>query len=74
MSVETSWTQVGKGELLTLNEAAEVLRVPVNTVRWWRQRGVGPSFFKIGRHVVIKASDLHAWIDAQCVPPGPSRE
>lgn len=36
-------------ELLTLSEVAEILKVPVNTLRWWRQLGTGPEFFKIGR-------------------------
>jgi Helix-turn-helix domain len=29
--------------LLTLSEAAAILRVPVNTLRWWRQQGTGPG-------------------------------
>src|SRR5215217_1563426 len=38
----------GKDEdFLTLAEAAAILRVPVNTLRWWRQCGDGPRFFKI---------------------------
>ena len=36
-------------ELLTLDEVAEILRASPNTVRWWRQMGTGPDFFKIGR-------------------------
>ncbi len=38
-------------ELLTLHEVAELLRVPDATVRWWRTQHIGPSSFKIGRHV-----------------------
>ena len=30
------------GDLLTLSEVAAILRVPVNTLRWWRQQGTGP--------------------------------
>ena len=52
-------------DLLTLAEVAAILRVPVNTVRWWRQLGEGPTFFKIGRHLVITVGDLKAWIDDQ---------
>ena len=50
-------------DLLTLAEVAAILRVPVNTVRWWRQLGEGPTFFKIGRHLVITVGDLKAWIE-----------
>ena len=39
----------GKDEdFLTLGETAAILRIPVSTLRWWRQRGDGPRFFKLG--------------------------
>jgi hypothetical protein len=43
-------------ELLTLDDVAEILRTPVNTVRWWRQEGTGPEFFKIGRRASTRPS------------------
>lgn len=52
-------------ELLTLSEAAEILRVPINTMRWWRQRGIGPEFFKIGRHLVTTVGDVRRFIREQ---------
>jgi hypothetical protein len=52
-------------DLLTLAEVAEILRVPVNTMRWWRQRGVGPEFFKIGRHLVTTVGDVRRFIREQ---------
>lgn len=52
-------------DLLTLAEAAEVLRIPVNTLRWWRQSGGGPRFFKIGRHLLISIGDLRGWLADQ---------
>ena len=56
----------GKDEdFLTLAEAAAILRVPVNTLRWWRQCGDGPRFFKIGRHLLTTIGDLRTWIDDQ---------
>jgi hypothetical protein len=53
------------GDFLTLSEVAAILRVLINTLRWWRQRGTGPKFFKIGRHLVTTIGDLRAWIEAQ---------
>src|SRR3712207_1026551 len=50
-------------DLLTITEASAILRVPVNTLRWWRHRGDGPRFFKIGRHLVTTIGDLAAWIE-----------
>lgn len=56
----------GKDEdFLTLTEVAAILRVPVNTLRWWRQCGDGPRFFKIGRHLLTTIGDLRTWINDQ---------
>ena len=52
-------------ELMTLSEVADILRVPINTMRWWRQRGVGPEFFKIGRHLVTTVGDVRRFIREQ---------
>ncbi len=52
-------------DLLTLSEVAGILRVPVNTLRWWRQQGTGPWFFKIGRRLVTTVGDLTSWVDEQ---------
>ena len=49
--------------LLTITEAAEMLRVPVATLRWWRHKGIGPRSFKMGRHVLYRLSDLEAFIE-----------
>jgi predicted DNA-binding transcriptional regulator AlpA len=55
----------GELELLTLPEAAEVLRAPVATLRYWRHLGTGPRSFRLGRRVVYRLADVRAWIDAQ---------
>jgi hypothetical protein len=47
MPVTTPFPERDAEELLTLSEVAEILRVPINTLRWWRQIGTGPEFFKI---------------------------
>lgn len=52
-------------ELLTLDEVAEILRTPVNTVRWWRQLGAGPDFFKIGRRLYTTVGELRRFIRDQ---------
>ncbi len=52
-------------ELLTLTEAAALLRAPVATLRWWRHNGIGPHSFKIGRHVMYRHVDLDDWIEVQ---------
>jgi excisionase family DNA binding protein len=54
-----------KPELLTITEAAELLRAPVATLRYWRHLGTGPRSFRLGRRVLYRSDDLHSWIDAQ---------
>jgi hypothetical protein len=58
-------------DFLTLTEVSAILRVPVNTLRWWRYRGDGPRFFKIGRHLVTTIGDLTSWIEDQKRGDGP---
>jgi excisionase family DNA binding protein len=51
--------------LLTIEEVAEHLRVPVLTVRWLRQEGRFAPAIKVGRRLVWDARDVSAWLDAQ---------
>lgn len=52
-------------ELLTLDDVAEILMAPVNTVRWWRQTGTGPEFVKIGRRLYTTVGELRRFIREQ---------
>ena len=52
-------------ELLTLDDVAEILTTSPNTVRWWRQQGTGPEFFKIGRRLYTTVGDLRRFIREQ---------
>jgi excisionase family DNA binding protein len=52
-------------DLLTIGEAAELLRAPVATLRYWRHRGTGPRSFRLGRRVLYRRDDLRAYIDSQ---------
>jgi excisionase family DNA binding protein len=53
------------GDLLTLHEVAELLRVPDATLRYWRHCKTGPNSYKIGRHVRYRRQDVHAWLHGQ---------
>src|SRR5205085_2082061 len=37
--------------LLSVDEVAEVLGVPVRTLHQWRHKGVGPLGLRVGRHL-----------------------
>jgi excisionase family DNA binding protein len=52
-------------DLLTITEAADLLRAPVATLRYWRHLGTGPRSFRLGRRVLYRRDDLHNWIDHQ---------
>ena len=52
-------------ELLTIADAADLVRAPVATLRYWRHLGTGPRSFRLGRRVLYRRDDLRAWIDSR---------
>jgi predicted DNA-binding transcriptional regulator AlpA len=52
-------------QVLLLPEAAERLRTPEETLRFWRHVGRGPRSFKLGRRVAYFADDLESWLEEQ---------
>ena len=52
-------------ELLTLEEVAVVVRVPVATLGYWRHLGTGPRSFRIGRGVRYWRTEVFAWLEDQ---------
>jgi len=60
----------GTERLLTLEEVAGYLQVPVKTLYDWRHRGLGPQGLRVGRYVRYRQADLDAWLDT-CVDPAP---
>lgn len=56
-------------EMLSLQEACVLLRVPEGTLRYWRHLGAGPRSFKIGRHVRYWRTDLILWLTEQTNRP-----
>lgn len=56
-----------KREYIDTNIAAHLLGVSVSTMKRWRQSGEGPNFYRFGRSVKYRASDLRSWAkDNQC--------
>lgn len=53
------------GKLLTTNELADWLKVPVGTLQQWRHRDFGPQGFRVGRHVRYREEDVDAWLRLQ---------
>jgi excisionase family DNA binding protein len=50
-----------RAELMTAAEVAELLDVPVSTVREWGRNGTLPRV-KLGRHVRFIRTHVEAWI------------
>lgn len=49
-------------ELLTLQEVAAMLKVPVTTLRKWRTGGTAPRGFRLGKYVRFRRSSVEAFI------------
>jgi excisionase family DNA binding protein len=52
-------------ELLTLDEVAAYLKLPVATLRKWRVEGRGPAAFRLGKHLRYRRSTVEAFIKEQ---------
>ena len=48
-------------ELWTIDEVADYLGVPKQTVYRWRTSGYGPAGFRVGKHLRWRASTVIAW-------------
>ncbi len=59
--------------LLSVDEVAEVLGVPVKTLYQWRHKGVGPLGLRIGRHLRYRAADVWEWIERRAAEEASSR-
>jgi excisionase family DNA binding protein len=51
-------------QLLTAQQLADYLGVPVATIYAWRYRHQGPPGFRVGKHLRFRRSDVEAWIEA----------
>jgi excisionase family DNA binding protein len=49
-------------ELLTLDEAADYLRRPVDTLRYWRKLGRGPAAARVGRGLLYRKAELDRFV------------
>ncbi|WP_120503510.1 helix-turn-helix transcriptional regulator [Sulfitobacter mediterraneus] len=52
---------LGDPELNTIGDRAKLAQ--------WRHKMKGPAYYKLGRKVVYRGSDLNAWAEAQRIDP-----
>lgn len=52
-------------KLMTINDVAEYLGIPRNTLYQWRTKGYGPRGVRMGKYVRYRPDDIETWIDQQ---------
>lgn len=60
-------------DLLSMQEVADLVRVPVATLRYWRHLGTGPRGFRVGRSVRYWHNEVVHWLEEQSDNPQASR-
>lgn len=50
--------------LMTAQELAEYLRIPLHTLYDWRRHRKGPPAIRMGKHLRYRASDVDGWLEA----------
>ena len=51
--------------LLTPQELANFLGIPVKTIYQWRTLSRGPRGIRVGKHLRYRRADVETWLDAQ---------
>ena len=54
--------------LLSTDEVARLLVVPVATLYTWRYKGTGPKAFRVGKHLRYRLGDVLSWLEEQQNP------
>jgi excisionase family DNA binding protein len=52
-------------QLLSVEQLADLLQVPVSTIYHWRLRGEGPRPMRVGRYLRYEAADVARWIEGR---------
>ena len=49
--------------LLSTDEVARILVVPVSTLYAWRYKGTGPKAYRVGKHLRYRLADILDWLE-----------
>lgn len=52
-------------KFLDSKQLADELGNRVNTIEWWRVKGIGPKYLKLNGLVRYRREDIDAWIETQ---------
>ena len=61
-------------QLMTPDDLAKYLAVPVATLYAWRHRQEGPPGFRVGKHIRYRRADVENWIRIQLHADGVATE
>lgn len=48
--------------LMTPQQVADYLRMPVATLQTWRAQRTGPRGYRVGKHVRYRSEDVERWL------------
>jgi excisionase family DNA binding protein len=51
--------------LMTTEELARYLGVPIATLYQWKHKGTGPPPLRVGKHLRYRRDDVDGWLDRQ---------
>jgi excisionase family DNA binding protein len=55
--------------LLTADEVAEYLGIPVATLYQWRHKGSGPAAYRVGRYLRYEPTAVRRWLEQHLAGP-----
>jgi DNA-binding transcriptional MerR regulator len=55
--------------LWRIGDVAEFLDVSVATLYFWRSVGMGPTAYRVGKHLRFDPAEVVRWLDEQTSPP-----
>lgn len=48
---------------VSVEDLAGELQIPKSTIYGWKNRGQGPAWIRVGKHLRARRSDVDAWLD-----------
>jgi excisionase family DNA binding protein len=56
--------------LMTPQDVADFLSVPIATLRAWRVKRKGPRALRVGKHLRYRRQDVEEWLERAAEPGG----
>ncbi|MEU8855714.1 MULTISPECIES: helix-turn-helix transcriptional regulator [Streptomyces] len=48
---------------VSVEDLADELQIPKSTIYGWKNRGQGPAWIRVGKHLRARRVDVEAWLD-----------